>query len=199
MLCVIWEREAATREWSAIKLFSKFIIIKIVHSKLHRRCNMQIAATRHGKNAFKVAKSEAVWVRGFVPVNNCLLRNNKTYICSAWFIWSSLRILHSLEFFSYILLLRAHLQAHFEMILADRGTEKKNARPRRKLALASFRNTKSFCRNCAEMHVKCHFEWVDILRTKFHRLNVELRRKRWNFIKLIKIEILAHFQVGKFV
>lgn len=34
--------------------------------------------------------------------NNCILRNNKTYICSTWFIWSSLRIFHSLEYFFYI-------------------------------------------------------------------------------------------------
>lgn len=52
MLCVIWESEAATREWSAIKLFSKFIIIKIVHSKLHRAATCK--SLPHGTgNAFK--------------------------------------------------------------------------------------------------------------------------------------------------
>lgn len=181
MLCVIWEREAATREWSAIKLFSKFIIIKIVHSKLHRAAACK--SLQHGTgNAFK---SESVWVRGFVPVNNCLLRNNKTYICSAWFIWSSLRILHSLEFFFlYILLLQAHLQAHFEMKSRD-GKEKCS------FALVSFRNTKSFCCNCAEMHVKCQLEWVDILKTKFHWFDVASGRKREIFVKLIEFEFFV--------
>lgn len=68
MLCVICA--------NAIKLFSKFIIIKIVHSKLHR------TSTQVQEHA-DANKERAVSLCAIPPVNNCLLRNNKTYICSA--------------------------------------------------------------------------------------------------------------------